>query len=77
MTFRLYLVRETDLARLYSRTPKETPGKVFWIPRSVTPRIIKFAEVPGRLREVEIEVEDWWAEERCQWATAAAAADDG
>jgi len=60
MKVRLWLIRETDKARLYSRLPPErhpTEDDQVWIPRSVVNHTSK---EPSGLHEVT--VEDWFAE---------------
>lgn len=61
-TLRLWLIRETDMARLFSKTPPGRDAVPVWIPRSVVKRIIKFPVVPGQPRECEVEIEDWFVE---------------
>lgn len=62
MTKRLWLIAETDLARLFAPNADDSSHRI-WIPRSVTTRCLKFQQIPGDLRrECEIDVEDWWAE---------------
>lgn len=64
MTLHLWLVEERELARQFSKTPpspKRDPV-LFWVPRSVTRRLLKFKEVPGQWRECEADVEDWFVE---------------
>lgn len=62
MTLRLWLLRETELARQFSKTPPDRRPVTFWVPRSVTTRILKFREVSGMPRECEVEIEDWFVE---------------
>jgi len=54
---RAILVDETELARKFKVVEREV-----WIPRSVTPRITKFAPDKKGYRECIVEVEDWFAE---------------
>ena len=60
MNVRLWFIRETDKARLFSRLPPERkPGKQdeIWIPRSVIEHQLKFAT-----GECHLKVTDWFAE---------------
>ena len=57
---RLWFIRETDKARLYSRLPPErNPGQddQIWIPRSVIEHATKFPD-----GEHHLTVTDWFAE---------------
>jgi hypothetical protein len=59
MTKQLWLVSETEKARLFALSPM---GQQLWVPRSVVKSILKFATEPGDLyRRCEVEIEDWWA----------------
>ncbi len=59
MTKTIYLKRETDRARLWVLGN----GREFWAPRSVCPRVTKFALEPGKpRRQCLVEFEDWWWE---------------
>jgi len=62
MKLTLYLAEETDLARKWAKS--KTGAEAFWAPRSVTPRVTKFAPVSGELRRCEVEIEDWWLRQR-------------
>lgn len=58
-TLRLFLIRETDHARLYRLSPVDggkTP-KTMWFPKSVCPKTTKFSD-----EEHQVEVEDWFLE---------------
>jgi len=57
MKIRLWFIRETEKARLYSKTDPEAQGRVLdeiWIPRSVVEHTSK------RGNEHEVTIEDWW-----------------
>ncbi len=57
MTKMVYLIRETDRARLW----RLGNGREFWAPRSMTPRVTKFAVEPGKPgRLCQVEFDDWW-----------------
>lgn len=58
MTERLYLVRETEHARLY----RKRSGSEMWFPRSVCLKTLKFPPMPGMLPIHEVEVADWFME---------------
>lgn len=61
MKITLYLHRETESARLYSRADDRTAEGKFWVPRSVCPRTTKYPpDMPGGLARHEVEVEGWW-----------------
>lgn len=65
MKTRLWLLRETEKARLFSRLPKERRDRLHrddhsdevWIPRSVIEHQTKFANC-----ECHLTVADWFAE---------------
>lgn len=60
MKIRLWFIRETEKARLYSRLPPERHPATedrLWIPRSV---VTHTSKEPSGLHIVD--VEDWWAE---------------
>lgn len=63
---RLWIIRQTDMAYLFSRTPQDrdptNPGS--WVPRSHCQRITKMAEVPGQWRECLVTLPDWVAEQK-------------
>lgn len=59
MKIRLWFIRETDKARLYSKLPPERhpgPGDQIWIPRSVIEHATKFGA------EHHLTIADWFAE---------------
>lgn len=59
-TVRLWLVKETEKARYYSKLPPERnpePGDMLWIPRSVCHGTMKFPN-----DEHHVQVEDWFVE---------------
>lgn len=65
LKLQLWLITETPKARLFKRT---APGSIVapeldqvWIPRSVTPRILKYAEAGGHIR-CEVDAPDWFVE---------------
>lgn len=66
-TVRLWLVRSTEKAHLFS-TAAQThrvgdDGRKLWIPRSVIKSLVKFGEEKlGEWRECEVEIEAWFAE---------------
>ena len=59
MNLRLWLIRETDLARLYSKTNPDDPSRTpdtLWIPRSIVEHTTK------RGNEHIVKLPDWWIE---------------
>lgn len=56
MTLRLYLVRESEKARLFENAGTNRQ----WVPRSVCRSVVKFAKEVGKLQLCEVEIEDWW-----------------
>jgi hypothetical protein len=64
MKLQLWLITETNDARLFSRVPRGTIQKSqIWIPRSVCRCVTKFKNETGQVwRFCEVEVEDWFAE---------------
>jgi hypothetical protein len=59
MKLTLYLHRETEAARLYSREDARTADGKFWVPRSVCPRTMKYPPAVGGLPRHEVEIEGW------------------
>ncbi len=65
MKVRLWLIRETDKARLYSRLPPDRRDRLergdhadeIWIPRSVIESQLKFAD-----GECNLTIADWFGE---------------
>ena len=61
MNIRLWLISETDKARLYSKLPPERmpdpKTDYVWIPRSVVNHTLKLAN-----GEHHLKIEDWFAE---------------
>jgi hypothetical protein len=56
-TIRLWLVRETDAARLYSTTPTDDAareGRKIWIPRSIVEHTSKYGS------EHQVKLPDWF-----------------
>ena len=59
MKTRLWFLRETPLARLYSKLPLDKPREKsdeIWIPRSVIEHVTKFGN------EHHLTITDWWAD---------------
>ena len=62
MKIRLWFIRETDLARLYSKVPIGQPGRTpepsdeLWVPRSIVEHTTK------RGNEHELDLPDWFIE---------------
>jgi len=62
MKLRLWLIRETDKARLYSKVPIGEPGRdpeesdQIWVPRSIVVHTTK------RGNEHEVDLPDWFIE---------------
>jgi len=59
MNIRLWLIRETELARLYSKTDPNNTGRVpveIWIPRSIVEHTTK------RGSEHIVKLPDWFVE---------------
>jgi hypothetical protein len=57
MKIRLWFIRETDKARLYSKTPPGRAPDEIWIPRSQIEHCTKFPT-----GEHHLTVTDWFAE---------------
>jgi len=67
MRVRLWFVRETEKARLYCRIPMSWhpgPEDEIWVPRSVVNHTTKRPAKDGERPEHEIEMEDWFGEEK-------------
>ncbi len=66
MNLRLWLVKETEKARLYSRQSSQensSPTDLLWLPRSVCKSTKKFPPTsPTAWPEHHVEVEEWFAE---------------
>ena len=59
MKIRLWFVRETEKARLYTKTPPDRhpePTEFVWVPRSIVEHTTK------RGTEHEVELPDWFIE---------------
>ena len=66
-TLRLWIVKETEKAYLFSKLPLEKADSVtdmVWVPRSMVERITKFRETPGTFRECEVDIQEWFAEKK-------------
>lgn len=66
-TVRLWLIRSTEKAHLFSTTRPGNPSRdsrEIWVPRSVIKSLVKFGEEikPGEWRECEAAIEEWWAQ---------------
>lgn len=58
---RLYFIRETDKARLYSKTDPANPNRdlhEFWVPKSIIEHTTK------RGNEHDVKLPDWFLEAR-------------
>ena len=55
-TMRLWLLRETEKARLYSKTPPDREEDPIWIPKSIVEHTTK------RGNEHDVKLPDWFIE---------------
>lgn len=59
---RLWLMRETDKARLFATANRAEDSNLMWIPKSIVEHISWEKEIPGQPREAEVTLPDWFIE---------------